>query len=175
MKSTLYSPTDAVPFNASTGQEIPAYVFAGDGLTEDEQSRLEAIDPVDYDERAGYAGHPDYLGRRFFARGLIGDLSHVRFLWYSHKGERYLPADMATQHLFYALRMVWNHSVPEIWRVGDYPRYADVPNWPESYRRRAITELASELAQREDRLSENIRQQFHEMILKTITILVLGI
>ncbi len=99
------------------------------------------------------------------------------FQWHTHKGKSLKPKKMATPHLFYALRMVWNGSVPPIWKVGDGPNYSDVPMWNKEYKRLAIEELAAELVSRDDaaELEPDLRTQFHEMILKTLTILQLGL
>lgn len=70
------------------------------------------------------------------------------FVWVSHKGVRYQLDNMAAPHVFYALRMVWNHTVPPAFRVGEFKRYRDVPGWSAKYRREAINQLSAELDQR---------------------------
>ncbi len=98
------------------------------------------------------------------------------FTWYTHSGEALPPEDMATPHLFYALRMVWNHSVPTMLKVGDGPAYPDVPRWSADYRRDAINALSYELAQRDgDELAVDQRMELFEMIQKTVSILLLGL
>jgi hypothetical protein len=79
------------------------------------------------------------------------------FKWVTHKGDLVDPADMATPHLFYALRMIFNHSVPEEYqtpplseteKVRGINRYGDVPSWPDSYKKAAVKALAAELNER---------------------------
>lgn len=71
------------------------------------------------------------------------------FVWLTHDGERKLPQQMATPHLFYALRMIWNHSVPEFFRIPGTTRYPDVPHWSKEYRLQAIDILEQELLSRD--------------------------
>ncbi len=72
------------------------------------------------------------------------------FMWITHKGKAMLPRDMATPHLFYTIRMLYNHSVAPVFRIGDFKRYNDVPKWPLSYRERAMTNLENEFLKRDD-------------------------
>lgn len=80
----------------------------------------------------------------------IGANPLAPFLWISHKGEAHYVTDMATPHLFYSLRMLWNNTVPPAFRVGKFKRYSDIPNWSKDYVQRAINELSTELAARSD-------------------------
>lgn len=103
-----------------------------------------------------------------------------RFLWVTHKGkEIVLPREMATPHLFYALRMIYNHSVPPCFRVGEFKRYIDVPNWDPRYRAQAIRAFVAELTKRDDiiceRHEEDLAHQLDDMIANTKVILRLGL
>lgn len=77
------------------------------------------------------------------------------FLWLTHGGLLLRPKDMATPHLYYALRMIFNHSVPEEFRTPEslhsVKQYNDVPKWSRSYRKAAIDALAGELRVRNAR------------------------
>lgn len=100
------------------------------------------------------------------------------FLWVTHKGDVYLLADMATPHLFYSLRMLYNHSVPPVFRVvgpgESMKRYNDVPDWDAEYRTTALRELASELNSRDD-LDDKLQQQYDDIIANSRVIVALGI
>lgn len=45
-------------------------------------------------------------------------LAKRTFKWRTAEGEWIAPEKMETRHLFYTLRMIWNHSVPAELRVG---------------------------------------------------------
>lgn len=68
------------------------------------------------------------------------------FLWLTHDGDLVKPKDMATPHLYFAVRMIFNHTLPAEYRTpGGYKQYADVPAWSEEYKKAAIKELIAEL------------------------------
>jgi hypothetical protein len=151
---------------------MKAYYLSPSGLKQTVIGYIPSPDPTPFPERTGkrFVDVKALLDRALGPGG-------GAFVWHTHKGKSYKPSKMATPHLFYALRMVWNHSVPPIWKVGDGPDYSDVPHWNKEYRRLAIQELAKELVSRDDakELDADLRTQFHEMILKTLTILQLGL
>jgi hypothetical protein len=70
------------------------------------------------------------------------------FFWLTHKGQVIFPAKMATKHLFYTIRMLFNNIVPPVFRVGKFKRYRDIPEWSSEYVRRALTELTKEITGR---------------------------
>jgi len=101
------------------------------------------------------------------------------FVWVTHKNEELYPQSMATPHLFYALRMVFNHVVPPVFRVlgpleRDMKRYDDVKNWSTEYKTRAVEELSKELDTRDD-LDRDLRRQYDDLKLNARTIVALGI
>lgn len=60
-----------------------------------------------------------------------------------------LPSEMATSHLFYTLRMVWNHSMPM--QVGrNSKRYCFSASYTPAYMQEAVQRLGAELATRTD-------------------------
>lgn len=74
------------------------------------------------------------------------------FLWLTHSGDLIEPADMATQHLYYAIRMLFNHTVPAKYRtpesVQEIKKYTDVPKWSKAYKTAASKALSAELRTR---------------------------
>lgn len=166
MQAYLYSPDTVLRLDPATGQSQPVLTFATlDAIHRHLMVDLIPDDAVDFAIDSAFDA---WMARR------TGIPQDEPFTWYTHDDDALDPADMATPHVFYALRMIWNHSVPEIWRVGDYKKYSDVPRWSAAYRQRAIEELTRELVSRDDVRSDH-RQQFHELVLKTITILTCGI
>lgn len=72
------------------------------------------------------------------------------FIWRTHSGEEYYPSEMATMHLFYAVRMLFNNTVAPCFRVGKFKRYRDIADWSSEYKQAAATALVQELATRDD-------------------------
>jgi hypothetical protein len=81
-----------------------------------------------------------------------------KFTWVSHRGEAVALRDMNTLHMFYALRMIFNHTSPI--RVGKFIAYADVPTWSLSYRRAAMRAFVDELIPRLGELGAARREFF---------------
>jgi hypothetical protein len=107
------------------------------------------------------------------------------FLWMTHKGELVSPEDMATPHLFYALRMIFNHTCPEVFqtpplsdseRVKGINRYGDVPKWTPAYCARAVRALTSELNERNPKgLLPGMEDQLRWMWIASTAMVGLGI
>jgi hypothetical protein len=92
----------------------------------------------------------EYQGARF-AHGKIDRDKFIHpFRWVTNKGQILKVKDMATPHLFFSFRMLFNHSVPPVFRVGAFKRYPDVPNWSVEYRQLALEKLLKEIALRAD-------------------------
>jgi hypothetical protein len=72
------------------------------------------------------------------------------FKWITSDGDALSPKDMATPHLFYALRMIWNNTVPPVFRIGMFRRRSAVGTWPIDYVVQAVDELRKELNTRDD-------------------------
>lgn len=100
------------------------------------------------------------------------------FVYRSHNGKQYNVTDMATPHLFYSLRMIFNHTVPPAFRVlrpgEQMRRYLDVPFWTDEYRRNAVEAFVAELENRDD-LDEDLAAQYADMQANTRVILALGL
>lgn len=175
MNALLYSPTGVAEYDPTRGISYPLPFAPEPEEIVESNPTLDRIDDDDYVEDTG----SDYCTQEW--RPLRSVLDRMfgpgggRFVWYTHTNEAMDVEDMATPHVFYALRMVWNHSVPQVLKVGDGPNYPDVRRWCETYRRAAIDTLANELSQREDELSPELRMELFEMVQKTVVILQLGL
>lgn len=73
------------------------------------------------------------------------------FEWRSADGDFWAPKDMETRHVFYTVRMIWNHSVPEDMRVGRNIRlYRFGDFYTGEYMKSAVLALGRELLTRKD-------------------------
>jgi hypothetical protein len=71
----------------------------------------------------------------------------VEPVWKTQDGERIPYTQMRTSHLFYALRMIWNHTAPAELRI-EGGRYDGPESWSVEVRRRKVTLLVAELSRR---------------------------
>jgi len=78
--------------------------------------------------------------------------------WRTKDGVWLDPAKMATSHLFYTLRMIWNNTMPAVARVGEVKLYVFGPTYTNEYLKRAVRQLAAELGTRADIEAEHRRQ-----------------
>jgi predicted site-specific integrase-resolvase len=76
------------------------------------------------------------------------------FRWRDREGNHYLPSSMRTRHLFYVLRMIWNHSVPEPMRILPYRHYRFGKFYTAEYMKRAVLAIGRELLNRDDLTAE---------------------
>jgi len=72
------------------------------------------------------------------------------FIWTTQEGQQIRPRDMETRHLFYSLRMIFNHTAPAAYQIAGCRRYAGPEAWPITYRRAAVVALVAELKNRSD-------------------------
>lgn len=72
------------------------------------------------------------------------------WMWRDRQGQFHRPQDMATRHLFYTLRMIWNHSMPLPARLLPYKSYEFTQFYTNSYMQTAVGRLTRELATRRD-------------------------
>lgn len=71
------------------------------------------------------------------------------FAWRDRTGQFHLVERMETRHLFYTLRMIWNHTMPTSARLpGNLYRFG--PTYTRKYMIDAIRAIVPELAQRKD-------------------------
>lgn len=63
-------------------------------------------------------------------RPIAGFTPDPKFIWQSSSKGYVKLEDMTTAHVFFALRMIWNHSVPEEARIHPYTNYewVEVPD-----------------------------------------------
>ena len=83
------------------------------------------------------------------------------FRWVTQDGTIMRPRDMHTSHLYNALRMIWNHSVPRAFAVLPFNHQYKI-NIPRPERRLAIANLFSELMNRND-LTEGMKNGLRKM------------
>lgn len=79
------------------------------------------------------------------------------FKWRMNGGEFIAPRDMKTSHLFYTLRMIWNHVVPHDKRLTPYKNYKFASVYTAEYMREAVTMLTQELSGRSELTERMIR------------------
>ena len=80
--------------------------------------------------------------------------------WRTKDGNFFRPENMQTTHLFYTLRMIWNHTMPLQLPGG---RYAFSAYYTEAYMKQAISHITPELARRRD-LPQDLQRQLKQMI-----------
>ena len=79
--------------------------------------------------------------------------------WRTNNEGDIAPMLMETRHLFYTLRMIWNHSMPLIMTVGgEVRRYHFGPRHTREYMREAIMRIGAELFTRNDLEPWMVRQ-----------------
>lgn len=91
------------------------------------------------------------------------------FVWQTNDGHFLPPKDMKTPHVFYTLRMLFNHSVPPAFRVGEFKRRKHVDEWPLAYRVQASNAMQDELSTRED-VEDWMRHEMNDMALNNVFI-----
>jgi hypothetical protein len=72
------------------------------------------------------------------------------YYWVTAEGEKLELHEMKTWHIFNALRMIWNHTVPYQYRLIPYKPYTGIDRWPKQSRRRHVRNLYTELCNRDD-------------------------
>ena len=77
-------------------------------------------------------------------------LPEKTFEWRQKGGEYIQINKMHTRHLFYTLRMIWNHTMPMDARLTPFRMYSFGPVYTQEYLKRAVKEILSELCTRED-------------------------
>lgn len=89
-------------------------------------------------------------------------LPATAFRWRDRAGYMHPPESMRTTHLFYTLRMIWNHTMPKSMKVEPFKRYQFNPFYSPDYMRDGIIALGRELFKRDD-LPPNLRAQLDFM------------
>ena len=96
------------------------------------------------------------------AAGAAATMPVSGFRWRMNGGELRAPSAMATTHLFYTLRMIWNNCAPAHARVGKVKLYDFGPSYTTAYMRQAVRALSIELGGRRD-LPAWMRRELEEM------------
>lgn len=94
-------------------------------------------------------------------------LASAPFLWRTRRGEFISPKNMQTSHLFFTVRMIWNHTVPEELKLRPYNEYTFDANYSKEYMAKAAECMLKELATRTD-LTEKATRELNHMT-KTAT------
>lgn len=68
--------------------------------------------------------------------------------WKDSKGNFYEPKNMETRHLFFTLRMIWNHSMDI--KLEPYKKYVFSSFYTAEYMRDALFNIGTELFTRTD-------------------------
>jgi len=86
-----------------------------------------------------------------------------RWKWRDKFGQFHAPQEMETRHLFYTLRMLWNHFMPRHMNVGEnINRYRFEAFYTPAYFRQAVYHCGRELMQRRD-LTPQWKREIEEM------------
>lgn len=72
------------------------------------------------------------------------------FRWKDRENNFYYIHEMITRHLFYTVRMVWNHSAPEHMKLTPYHKYKFSKFYSQRYMRTAVQCMIGELKKRKD-------------------------
>jgi len=86
----------------------------------------------------------------FFKRQETVQEIEREFEWRDQKGVFHKVEDMETRHLYYTLRMIWNHSVPEEMKLKPYKRYQFDCFYTPQYIAIAVRKMMRELIKRTD-------------------------
>lgn len=70
------------------------------------------------------------------------------FRWRGRDGNYYDPVNMETRHLFYTIRMIWNHNMPL--KLRPYKKYNFNETYTDDYMKQALRAMVPELAKRKD-------------------------
>ena len=72
------------------------------------------------------------------------------FKWRTRNNEFILPEEMETRHLFFTIRMIWNHSAPANLKLNPYHKYRFNSFYTSSYMKEAVENMIKELKKRKD-------------------------
>jgi hypothetical protein len=70
------------------------------------------------------------------------------FQWRDRKGNFHFPHLMETRHLFYTVRMIWNHTMP--YKIHPYIRYSFGKFYTKAYMVMTVKVMVRELSRRHD-------------------------
>lgn len=70
------------------------------------------------------------------------------YKWRTHDGRIISPAEMDTPHLFYSVRMIFNHLAPSRDRIPFCKEWVGIENWDVDYLRDSVVNMLAELSTR---------------------------
>ena len=76
------------------------------------------------------------------------------FVWHTKDGRDIPVSNMSTDHLFWTVRMIWNHTAPAHLRLTPYNKYQ--LNFSAEYLKRAVKAMLKELRGRELTVDQEI-------------------
>ena len=88
----------------------------------------------------------------------------VKYVWITQDGAAVEFCDMTASHLFYSLRMLFNHLAPVELRIHGCRHYHGIEEWPRAYARRAVTLLCTHLKPRLSELKAWQLEQLRYMV-----------
>lgn len=71
------------------------------------------------------------------------------FVWRCHDGRQMTPAEMETTHLFYTIRMIFNHLAPPAFRIPGCKRWGGIAAMDRQYLAQGLKAIAFELQHRD--------------------------
>lgn len=90
---------------------------------------------------------------------VFGEIDH-EWRWRTAFEGKVAPRNMATSHLFFTLRMIWNNHMPARYAVGRRIRYYSFSpvSHPPEYLQEAIQQIGAELFTRRDLDADKSKQ-----------------
>lgn len=85
------------------------------------------------------------------------------FIWTTQTGERIPVTKMRSSHLFYVVRMIFNHTVPPTLQIAGCQRYDGPQRWPMARRLESVKAMLEELARRPNDLPPWMYAQLEHM------------
>lgn len=74
----------------------------------------------------------------------------LNWQWKDTNDNFHHPRDMETRHVFFTLRMIWNHVVPKEMQIEPFKRYRFSSFYTQEYMEEAVRVLSAELSTRND-------------------------
>ena len=72
------------------------------------------------------------------------------FMWKDRRHSFHAPSEMTTKHLFFTIRMIWNHSAPSNLIIHPYEPYKFAAFYTNEYVAEAMFHIYNELMTRDD-------------------------
>jgi hypothetical protein len=69
-------------------------------------------------------------------------------IWTTQHGERIPVSKMGSTHIFYAIRMIWNYTVPPADQIPNCQRYSGPETWTLDHKKRVLLGFIMELTKR---------------------------